>query len=138
MAAAEQPIDVAVRPDWMRTGYKYFPYAAWESGQWWVLRANYCFPEHDLVTLFVDGRAVADITAPKQDARPLVASVAALEPMLPYLTPEVPVIPAAQAESAMATVADYVCYGSEFDFPDVCDLCEFAERDPYERDDRVG
>jgi hypothetical protein len=81
--SGQQRIDISVRRHWMRTGYRYFPYAAWQSDQWWVLRANYCFPEHDLVTLFIDGRAVADITAPDRDARRLVASIAALDPISP-------------------------------------------------------
>jgi hypothetical protein len=122
----------------MRTGYRYFPYAAWQSDQWWVLRANYCFPEHDLVTLFIDGRAVADITAAEKDARPLVASIAALDPILPFRKRDIPAMPAGLAESAVATVSAYVSYGSEFDPPDLCDLCEFSERDPYERDERGG
>ncbi len=133
-----QPIDISVRPQWMRTGYRYFPYAARESGQWWVLRANYCFPEHDLVTLLIDGRAVADITALDEDARPLVASIAALDPMLPFRKSDVPEMPAELAKAAVDTVATYVSHGSEFDPPDLCDLCEFAERDPYERDERDG
>jgi hypothetical protein len=122
----------------MRTGYKYFPYAARQSDQWWVLRANYCFPEHDLVTLFVEGRAIGDITASEHDTRPLVASVAALDPICPFGELDIPAMPAEQAESALATVAAYVIHGSEFAAPDLCDLCEFAERDPYERDERSG
>jgi hypothetical protein len=125
-------------PCWMRTGYKYFPYAARQSDQWWVLRANYCFPEHDLVTLFVDGRAVGDITASDQDTRPLAASIAALDPIVPSRNRDIPAMPAEQAESAVATVAAYVEHGSELDLPDPCDLCEFAERDPYERDEPAG
>jgi hypothetical protein len=136
--SGQQRIDISVRPHWMRTGYRYFPYAAWQSDQWWVLRANYCFPEHDLVTLFIDGRAVADITAPDRDARPLVASIAALDPISPLRKSGIPAMPAEQAESAVATVAAYVCHGSEFDPPDLCDLSEFAEPDPYERDERGG
>jgi hypothetical protein len=127
-------VDPTASPQWRRTGYKYFPYAAWESRQWWVLRANHCFPEHDLVTLFVDGAAVGDVTASPHDTRPLVVGIAALDPILPLRKPGIPAMPLEQAESAIATVADYVCHGSEFDPPDVCDLCEFAGRDPYERD----
>jgi len=116
----------------MRTGYRYFPYAARQSDQWWVLRANFCFPEHDLVTLFVDGRAVGSTTGAAHDPRPLVASIAALDPILPHRKDDVPAMPAELARSVVAAVADYVAYGSEFDEPDLCDLCEFAERDPYE------
>jgi hypothetical protein len=118
----------------MRTGYKYFPYAARQSDQWWVLRANYCFPEHDLVTLFIDGCAVGSVTGSVDDPRPLVASIAALDPVIPHRTDrDVPVMPAELARSVVDAVADYVAYGSEFDEPDLCDLCEFAERDAYER-----
>jgi hypothetical protein len=125
-----------VSPNWLRTGYRYFPYAAWQSYQWWVLRANYCFPEHDLVTLFIGSRAVADITAADEDTRPLVASIAALDPILPFRKREIPAMPDGLAESAVSGVAAYVSHGSEFDPADLCDLCEFAERDPYERDSR--
>jgi hypothetical protein len=131
-------IDSQVRPHWLRTGYRYFPYAARQSDQWWVLRANYCFPEHDLVTLFIDGRAVADITAAAEDTRPLVASIAALDPILPFRKPDIPAMPAGLAKSAVATVASYVSHGSELDPPDLCDSCEFAGRDPYEREERGG
>lgn len=29
--------DVAAQPQWLRTGYRFFPDAAHHSGQWWVL-----------------------------------------------------------------------------------------------------
>lgn len=85
------------------------------------------------MTLFVDGRAVGDITAAESDARPLVAGIAGLDPMLPLRKPDIPAMETGNAESAIATVAAYVCHGSEFDPPDVCDLCASSERDPYER-----
>jgi hypothetical protein len=37
-------VDTDIQPRWLRTGYMHFPYAAYEHGCWWVLRANYCFP----------------------------------------------------------------------------------------------
>jgi hypothetical protein len=33
-------IDTDARPDWLRTGYTYFLYAARQRGRWWVLRLN--------------------------------------------------------------------------------------------------
>ena len=73
-------IDTAAQPQWLRTGYKFFPYAAHYSGQWWVLRLNHGFPEHDLYTVFIDGNAAADITADPGSPSPLIAGVAALKP----------------------------------------------------------
>jgi hypothetical protein len=130
---SEQHIDTDVRPHWMRTCYNYFPYATWHCGQWWVLRANYCFPGHDLCTLFIDGRAVAGITATINDPRPLVVSIAALDPILPQPAEHVPALPADIADSVVAGLADYVVYGSEFDEPRPCVACEIANRNAYER-----
>jgi hypothetical protein len=107
-----KPVDItAAQPHWLRTGFKFFPYAAQLTGQWWVVRANYCFPEHDLCTLFIDGHAIADLTGSPDDPRPLVASIAALHPITPWID----------------AAADYVVYGSGSNDP--CDLCEFAQRD---------
>lgn len=33
-------LDTQARLAWMRTGYKFFPYAARWSDQWWVLRSR--------------------------------------------------------------------------------------------------
>lgn len=55
-------VDTDARPDWVRAGYKFFPFAARQSGRWWVLRTNFDFPEHPLYTLFIDGRPAADIS----------------------------------------------------------------------------
>jgi hypothetical protein len=65
--------DANVRSDWLRTGYQHFPYAAEQSGQWWVLRLNHGFPEHDLYTLFVDGRTSTP-TPPPPWCRPCPAT----------------------------------------------------------------
>jgi hypothetical protein len=62
------------------TGYGFFPYAAQYSGQWWVLRLNHGFPEHDMYTVFIDGSPVADITASPEEPSPLVAGAASLQP----------------------------------------------------------
>nr|MBC9862664.1 hypothetical protein [Mycobacterium pseudoshottsii] len=108
-------IDQTAQPHWMRTGYKYFPYAAWQSGQWWVLRLNHGFPEHDLYSLFVDGTAIADITGNPSDPSPLVASVASLKP---YSDPaDQPALDAETATKIVNTVARYVSYGSEHNDP---------------------
>lgn len=128
---AHQPVvvDTHLRPNWMRTGYKFFPYAAQVSGQWWVLRFNYDFPEHDMYTLFVDGSPGVDITAGRADARPLVSSIFALKPFRrddgePTLAPEL-------AEQVVRPVAGYVVYGSEVNDP--CDRCRPLPDDPPAR-----
>jgi hypothetical protein len=122
-------VDTDVTPRWRRTGYRYFPYAACQSGQVWVLRANYCFPEHDLCTLFIDGRAVADVTSSAEDPRPLLASIGSLKPITPEALPEVLVMRAGLAETIVETVSGYVAHGAEWGDP--CDWCLFSERDPY-------
>ena len=63
-------IDTAVRPHWQRTGYRFFPFATEQSGHWWVLRLNHGFPEHDLYTLFIDGKAAADLTGSPDNPTP--------------------------------------------------------------------
>lgn len=113
------PAAVDAAPHWSRTGFRFFPYAARQSGSWWVLRRNHGFPEHDLYTLFVDGHAVADLTGDPASLSPLLAGIAALtagEPgsAMPHLDPAV-------AECVVGKVAAYVNYGSEHDAP--CDFC---------------
>lgn len=90
-------------PRWHRTGYRFFPFAAEQSGRWWVLRINHGFPEHDLYTLFVDGEAVGDLTSTPDDASRL------------------PVLDAATARSVVAPVSGFVDYGSEAGDP--CIFC---------------
>ena len=124
-------VDTELVPAWLRTGYRYFPYAAWESGHVWVLRINFCFPEHDMVTVFIDGRAVADVTASAEDPRPLLASIGSL-PIDGTLSRLALALPAA-ARQAVAPVAQYTAHGSESGEP--CDWCVFAQRDPYARGD---
>lgn len=111
----------------MRTGYKFFPYATQQSGQWWVLRFNFGFPEHELYTLFIDGRATLDVTGRIDHPVPLAASIGALQHLdrQAVLTPEL-------AEAAVRPVARFVVYGSEVDDP--CDWCDhLAEQDPMTR-----
>lgn len=110
-APTPAPIDTTARPAWQRTGHKHFPYAAHQSGRWWVLRLNYGFPEHDLYTLFVDGQAVADITANPDDPAPLIAGIGALHAI--HLDPAIPILEVATAADVMRTVATYSDYGSE-------------------------
>lgn len=123
-------VDLSVWPAWMRTGYKFIPYAAQQSDQWWVLRLNLGFPEHELYTLFVDGHAALDVTGRIDHHVPLAASIGALKPVdhharEPVLLPEL-------AEAAVRTVAQYVVYGSEINDP--CDWCDhFANQDPMTR-----
>ena len=121
-------IDTAAQPQWSRTGYKFFPYAAQHSGQWWVLRLNHGFPEHDMYTLFIDGSPAADITAKPDDPSPLVASVALLKPY-----DDAAAEPALDAETATAVVqavSRYVNYGSEHGDP--CIFCA-QDYDPMTR-----
>jgi hypothetical protein len=120
--------DASVRPDWLRTGYKHFPYAAQQSGRWWVLRLNLGFPEHDLYTLFVDGSAVADMTADAGNPSPLLDSVAALKFADP--TAAESYLDADTATAVVQAVADYVNYGSEHGDP--CLFCS-DDHDPMTR-----
>lgn len=98
--------DTTTQPRWHSTGYRYFPYAAEQSGKWWVLRLNPGFPEHDLYTVFIDGRAVADLTGEDlcidDDLDPGVAA------------------------EVVRRVACFVNYGSERN--DACGFCS-ADRD---------
>ena len=121
-------IDTAAQPPWSRTGYKFFPYAARHSGQWWVLRLNHGFPEHDLYTLFIDGSPAADITDNPDNPSPLVASVGSLKPYdraaaEPQLDDET-------AAALVKAVSRYVNYGSEHDDP--CIFCS-EDYDPMAR-----
>jgi hypothetical protein len=125
MPASDQPsadsaaIDKTARPHWLRTGYRFFPYAAQHRGQWWVLRLNHGFPEHDMYTLFVDGRVVADITGDPDNPTPLVASVSALRPYDPAT--DEPALDDDTAATVVGAVSRFVNYGSEHDDP--CLFC---------------
>ena len=112
-------IDTTAQPHWFRTGYRFFPYAAQQSGHWWVLRFNHGFPAHDMYTLFVDGNPAADITGKLDDSSPLVASVASLKPY--HHAAVEPALDADTAAAVVSTVAPYVNYGSEYDDP--CIFC---------------
>jgi hypothetical protein len=112
-------IDETASPQWLRTGYKIFPYAAKQSGQWWVLRLNHGFPEHDMYTLFVDGKPAVDVTGSADHSSVLVRSIASLRPYdsaagEPTLEPDT-------AASVVGPVLGYVNYGSEHD--DACMFC---------------
>ncbi|MFL0177104.1 hypothetical protein [Mycobacterium sp. SMC-13] len=106
-------IDTSARPAWHRTGHKHFPYAAHQSGVWWVLRRNFEFPEIDMFTLFVDGLAAADVTAGPNDPVPLVASIGALDAARPEEA--IPMLDEDTAATVVSTVAGYAEYGSEHD-----------------------
>jgi hypothetical protein len=112
-------IDTAAQPDWLRTGYTFFPYAAQQSGHWWVLRLNHGFPEHDLYTLFIDASPAADITADPHNPSPLIAGVATLQPY-DSAAPE-PRLDAETAAAVVQAVSPYVNYGSEHHEP--CIVC---------------
>jgi hypothetical protein len=117
-------IDTAAQPQWSRTGYKFFPYAANYSGQWWwwVLRLNHGFPEHDMYTVLIDGRPAADITAYPDDPPPRLAGVASLKPF--DRAAAEPVLDAEIAAAVVKGVSAYVNYGSEHDDP-----CIFRSKD---------
>ena len=115
-------LDTTARPPWQWTGYRFFPYAAKQSGTWWVLRLNHGFPEHDLYTLFIDGNAVADLTGDPDSSSPLVAGISSLMPYGPQ--PAEPRLDADVAADVVRRVSGYVNYGSERDDP-----CEFCSAD---------
>jgi len=112
-------IDEAAQPHWLRTGYKFFPYAAEHSGQWWVLRLNYGFPEHDMYTLFVDGRPAVDITGSSDHSGALARSIASLRPY--DRGADAPTLEKDTATTVVRTVSHYVDYGSEHEDP--CIFC---------------
>jgi hypothetical protein len=112
-------IDSAARPQWLRTGYAFFPYAADHCDQWWVLRLNHGFPEHDLYTGFIDGSPAADITADPDNPSPLIAGVASLQPY--HSAAAEPQLDAETAAAVVQAVSPYVNYGSEYD--DACIFC---------------
>jgi hypothetical protein len=123
-------VDPSAQPAWYRTGYQFFPYAARQSGQWWVLRFNYGFPEHDEYTLFVDGSAAADVTGDVDHDIPLAANIGRLDPF--EADADEPVLAPDLAETVVSAVAQYVVYGSEVG--DTCPWCDhLAERDPMTR-----
>jgi hypothetical protein len=125
-------IDTDSTPEWLRTGYTFFPYAALQAGQWWVLRIN-CFPEHDLVTLFIDGSVAADVTAGPDDARPLVAGIGRLMSTWSQNATELPMMSLELARRVIGAVAEFVNYGSEWG--DSCIWCGSDDRDPFTRAD---
>lgn len=103
----------------MRTGYQFFPYAARQSDQWWVLRFNPGFPEHDMYTLFSDGRPVADLTGNPDASSPLIAGVASLQPY--DAAADEPALDTDTAASVVSAVSSYVNYGTEHGDP--CIFC---------------
>jgi hypothetical protein len=126
-SATNVVIDRNARPKWKRTGYKYFPYAAEQSGKWWVLRLNPAFPEHDMYTVFVDGHAAVDVTGDVHAGVPVVASVGALTPS----SDDEPALDADTAEAVVSVVSGYVDYGSEHGDP--CLFCS-DDRDGMTRE----
>ncbi|WP_336671075.1 hypothetical protein [Tsukamurella sp. USMM236] len=114
----------AASPEWYRTGFRYFPYAARHDDAWWVLRVNHGFPEHNLLTLFVGGAAVVDVT-PGSSSSPFHTSLSRLQPLgggrEPLLEPAV-------ARTAIEPIAAFADFGSEDG--DTCDFC-FNVKDGY-------
>jgi hypothetical protein len=117
--ATAPAVEEAAQPQWLRTGCRFFPYAARQSGQWWVLRLNHGFPEHDMYTLFVDGKPAVDVTGSADHFSALVRSIA---PLRPYDSAAgEPTLQADTAATVVAAVSSYVNYGSEHDDP--CMFC---------------
>ncbi|MEE6140633.1 hypothetical protein SKC41_30530 [Mycobacterium sp. 050128] len=126
MSGGERPspvpasaVDETAHPQWLRTGYKFFPYAAQQDGHWWVLRLNYGFPEHDMYTLFVDGRPAVDLTGDPDHSSALVRSVASLRPYDSVAAE--PSLETHTAATVVQTVSGYADYGSEHGDP--CLFC---------------
>ncbi|OBJ32184.1 hypothetical protein [Mycolicibacter virginiensis] len=117
-------VEENARPHWLRTGYRFFPYAAQQSDQWWVLRFNFGFPEHEMYTLFVDGNPATDVTGNPASPAPLIASIGALRPS-DSETDESTLDPDTAARVVKA-VAPYADYGSEYGAP--CVFCS-GDRD---------
>lgn len=116
---APSVVDETVDPKWLRTGFKFFPYAAQQDGHWWVLRLNYWFPEHDMYTLFVDGRPAVDVTGDAEHSSPLVRSIASLRPHDPAMGE--PFLDVSTAAAVVQVVSRYADYGSEHGDP--CLFC---------------
>lgn len=102
-------VDTSVWPLWVRTGFKFFPYAARQANQWWVLRFNVGFPEHDMYTIFVDDQVAGDVTGDPGSGVPLIASIGALSPS----NPQEPMLDYATGRAVVDGVARFVEYGSE-------------------------
>jgi hypothetical protein len=126
---ADPAIDASAQPQWKRTGYAFFPYAAQQSGSWWVLRYNMGFPEHDLFTVFINGHAVADITGNANAEIPLIASVGVLPP--PSQNAGIPALDLDIAATVVGEISQYVEYGSEDGAE--CIFCS-SDRDGMTRD----
>lgn len=112
-------VDTSVRPLWVRTGYKFFPYAAQQAGQWWVLRFNVGFPEHDMYTIFADNQVAGDVTGNPDSSVPLIASIGALDPLVRDELEEM--MDPTEARAVVERVARFVDYGSERGDP--CVFC---------------
>ncbi|WP_314242277.1 hypothetical protein [Streptomyces sp. DSM 40907] len=96
---------------WHATGSGVFPHAARVEGRWWVLRLN-DFPEHPLLTFFVDGRRVADVNDVPSDWQQLTDTAASAPVLAP---PE-----RAEILELMAVLGPY---GAEYGTPCTGDWC---------------
>jgi hypothetical protein len=68
-----------------------------------VLRLNHGFPEHDMYTLFVDGKPAVDITSSPGHSSALVRSIASLRPYHPAA--DEPTLDADTATTVVRTVS---------------------------------
>jgi hypothetical protein len=88
-----------IGPHWHRTGDHYSPVAATVDGHWWVLRLNN-FPDHPLLTLFIDCMRQFDVDdIPPAWGNPVDRANPSLE--------------SRAAEEALAPISTFVAYGSE-------------------------
>ncbi|MER6450416.1 hypothetical protein DEJ51_03965 [Streptomyces venezuelae] len=103
------PLPLPPGTSWYATGSGVFPHAARVGGRWWVLRLN-DFPEHPLLTLFVDGRRVADLDhLPSGRRRPEDAPA--------------PVLAAPERAGILDLMARLGPYGAEYGTPCAGDWC---------------
>ncbi|MFD7026768.1 hypothetical protein ACFWAR_01885 [Streptomyces sp. NPDC059917] len=94
---------------WYDTGNHVFPYAARVEGRWLVLRLN-DFPEHPLLTLFIDARVIADVDDAPTGWRLPPRSV-------------LPVLGAPERAQVLAAMAGLGPYGAEAGAPCTGDWC---------------
>ncbi|MEV7443224.1 hypothetical protein AB0O22_19155 [Streptomyces sp. NPDC091204] len=108
-AAGAIPLPLPPGTSWLATGSGVFPYAARVEERWWVLRLN-DFPEHPLLTFFVDGRRVADVNDVPSDWQRLTDASA-------------PALGAPERAEILDLMAVLGPYGAEYGTPCTGDWC---------------
>lgn len=94
-----------------------------------MFRHNNGFLEHELFTVFINGRTVADITGDANAEIPLVAGVGVPPP--PSQNAGIPALGLGIAATVVGEIAQYVGYCSEYG--DECSYCS-SDRDGMTRD----